>query len=112
MKSTRKKDKKTTNKINKDKIKKALKEVRDPEIPVSIYDLGLIYSIKIDKDKVYILMTLTTPFCPASDVIVGDVKKKIESISGVKEVDIEITFDPPWTPEKMSKESRRKLGFE
>jgi len=90
----------------------ALKTVYDPEIPVSIYDLGFIYAIEInDQQQVLIRMTLTAPACPAADFIVEDVRMKIESIPGVCGVEVELVFDPPWDKDRMSEEAQLELGF-
>lgn len=95
-----------------EKIVKMLKMVYDPEIPVNIYDLGLVYNVDIDDNKnVKILMTLTAPNCPAADFIVEDVRIKVEGIEEVKEVEIELTFEPTWDKEMMSEEAKLDLGF-
>ena len=95
-----------------EKIVKMLKTVFDPEIPVDIYNLGLIYKVDIDDDNnVTIDMTLTAPNCPAVDFIVEDVKMKVESIEGVKSVKVNIVFDPPWEKDMMSEEAKLELGF-
>lgn len=95
-----------------EKIAKALKTVYDPEIPVNIYDLGLIYKVDIDENKtVNIDMTLTAPNCPAVDFIVEDVKMKVEAVEGVKAVNVNIVFDPPWDKDMMSEEAKLELGF-
>lgn len=89
-----------------------LKTVYDPEVPVDIYELGLIYKIEVaDDGHVEIDMTLTAPNCPAADFIVEDARMKIESIDGVKDVDIRIVFEPEWTKEMMSEEAKLDLGF-
>ena len=89
-----------------------LKTVYDPEIPVSIYDLGLIYGVAIDEaQNVAISMTLTAPACPAADFIMEDVIMKVESIPGVKSVDVKIVFEPEWHPGLMSEEAKLELGF-
>jgi FeS assembly SUF system protein len=95
-----------------DKIEDALRTVHDPEIPVNIYDLGLVYAIKInDNNNVHITMTLTAPACPAAPEIVFDAENKIRAIEGVKDVHIQLTFDPAWTKEMMSEEAKLELGF-
>lgn len=95
-----------------EKIVKTLKTVYDPEIPVNIYDLGLIYKVDIDENKtVNIDMTLTAPNCPAVDFIVEDVKMKVEAVEGVKAVNVNIVFDPPWDKDMMSEEAKLELGF-
>ncbi|MBE9492325.1 MAG: SUF system Fe-S cluster assembly protein [Bacteroidetes bacterium] len=94
------------------KIIRKLKTVFDPEIPVDIYELGIIYNISIDNDfKVNILMTLTTPNCPVADSLPAEVKEKVKSIGGVKDSVIELTFDPPWSQDMMSEEAKLELGF-
>jgi len=95
-----------------EKIVAMLKTVFDPEIPVDIYNLGLIYNVEAKEDgEVVITMTLTAPTCPAADFIVEDVKMKIESIEGVKKVDVNIVFEPEWNKEMMSEEAKLELGF-
>ncbi|MCD8043218.1 MAG: SUF system Fe-S cluster assembly protein [Tannerellaceae bacterium] len=89
-----------------------IKTVYDPEIPVNIYDLGLIYSVDVDEDKnVRIEMTLTAPNCPAADFILEDVRMKVESVEGVKSVDVQLVFEPEWDKEMMSEEAKLELGF-
>jgi len=94
-----------------EKIVKMLKTVFDPEIPVDIYSLGLIYKVDVDAGNVTIDMTLTSPNCPAVDFIVEDVKMKVESIEGVKSLKVNIVFDPPWDKDMMSEEAKLELGF-
>lgn len=95
-----------------DQIVEALKTVFDPEIPVNIYELGLIYEVKIeDEGKVNVTMTLTSPGCPAAGMLPGDVEEKVRSVSGVTDVHVEVTFDPPWDQSMMSDEARLELGF-
>ncbi len=95
-----------------EKIVTMLKTVYDPEIPVNVYDLGLIYDVDIDDDKnVVIQMTLTAPNCPAADFIVEDVLMKVESVEGVKSVKIDLVFEPKWHKDRMSDEAKLELGF-
>lgn len=95
-----------------EKIVKMLRTVYDPEIPVNVYDLGLIYSIEVDDEKnVHIEMTLTAPNCPAADFIVEDVRMKVESIDDVKSADIQLVFEPEWDKDMMSEEAKLELGF-
>ncbi len=95
-----------------DKVEEALRTVHDPEIPVNIYDLGLVYEIKIgDEGKIQITMTLTAPACPAAPEIIFDAESKIRAIEGVNDVHIQLTFNPPWTKEMMSEEAKLELGF-
>jgi FeS assembly SUF system protein len=89
-----------------------LKTVYDPEIPVNIYDLGLIYKVDVDDEKnVCIDMTLTAPNCPAVDFIVEDVRMKVESVEGVSHVEINLVFEPMWDKDMMSEEAKLELGF-
>jgi FeS assembly SUF system protein len=93
-------------------IVRMLKTVYDPEIPVNIYDLGLVYGVDVDDDKnVTITMTLTAPNCPAADFILEDVRFKIESIPGVNNVIVNLTFDPEWNKDMLSEEAKLELGF-
>lgn len=95
-----------------DKVLEAIKTVYDPEIPVDIYELGLIYEINIyPVNNVFILMTLTSPSCPAAESIPGEVEQKIKNIEGVQNVKVEITFDPPYSTEMMSEAAKLELGF-
>lgn len=89
-----------------------LKTVYDPEIPVNVFDLGLIYNVDVDKDKnVQIEMTLTAPNCPAADFIVEDVRMKVESVDGIRSVEINLVFEPEWDKDMMSEEAKLELGF-
>lgn len=95
-----------------DQVLAAIKTVYDPEIPVDIYELGLIYEINIYPiNNVHVLMTLTSPSCPSAEQIPGEVEQKIKEIEGVSDVKVEITFDPPYTQEMMSEAARLELGF-
>ena len=95
-----------------EKIVRLLKTVYDPEIPVNVYDLGLIYRVDVDDDNnVKIEMTLTAPNCPAADFIVEDIRMKIESIDEVKNVDVQLVFEPEWDKDMMSEEAKLELGF-
>jgi len=95
-----------------DKIEEALRTVFDPEIPVNIYELGLVYEIKVaDDGQVKIRMTLTAPACPAAGEIIFDVKQKVEAIDEVRDCHVELTFDPPWSKEMMSEEAKLELGM-
>ena len=95
-----------------ERIVTMLKTVYDPEIPVDIYNLGLIYSIDLDDDgNLKIDMTLTAPNCPAADFLVEDARIKLESIEGVKSVDIRIVFEPEWSKDMMTEEAKLDLGF-
>lgn len=95
-----------------EKIVSMLKTVYDPEIPVNLYDLGLIYNIDVDESfDVHIDMTLTAPNCPAADFIMEDVRQKVESIEGVKSATINLVFEPVWDKDMMSDEAKLELGF-
>jgi FeS assembly SUF system protein len=93
-------------------IVEMIKTVYDPEIPVNVYDLGLIYKIEVDDDKnVQIDMTLTAPNCPAADFMMEDVRMKVESVEGVKSVVVNLVFEPEWDRDMMSEEAQLELGF-
>lgn len=95
-----------------EKIVDMLKTVFDPEIPVNVYDLGLIYKIDFSEDgEVSIDMTLTAPNCPAADFIMEDVRQKVESIDGVNSATINLVFEPEWDKDMMSEEAKLELGF-
>ena len=95
-----------------EQIVKMLKTVYDPEIPVNIYDLGLIYGADVDdKKNATITMTLTSPACPLADFIIEDVKMKIESIPGIDNVEVKLVFEPQWHKDLMSEEAKLELGF-
>ncbi|NBP73312.1 MAG: SUF system Fe-S cluster assembly protein [Alphaproteobacteria bacterium] len=90
----------------------AIRECYDPEIPVNIYDLGLIYDVHVSEtSKVDLVMTLTSPHCPVAEILPAQVKSRVELVEGVDEVDLELTWDPPWTPDQMSEAAKLELGF-
>ena len=94
------------------KIINALKTVFDPEIPVDIYELGLIYDVFVNEDsEVRILMTLTTPNCPVAETLPKEVEEKVKSLDAVKDAEVEITFDPPWSQDLISEEAKLELGL-
>ena len=96
----------------KEKVIKEIKKIYDPEIPVNIYELGLIYKIEIiDKKKVNIDMTLTTPNCPVADSLPKMVKNNILKIEGISDVDLNLVWDPPWTKDKMSEAAKLELNL-
>ena len=96
-----------------ERIVDVLKTVYDPEIPVNIYDLGMIYKIDVDeKGNLDMDMTFTAPSCPAADFILDDVRTKVESVDGVKSANINLVFDPVWDQSMMSEEARVELGFD
>lgn len=95
-----------------DKIVNVLKTIYDPEIPVDIYELGLIYDVFVNEDdEVKILMTLTTPNCPVAETLPVEVEEKVKSLDEVKDATVEITFDPPWSHDLMSEEAKLELGM-
>lgn len=106
----------TQNNLNvanlKEKVVDAIKLVYDPEIPVDVYELGLIYEISVfPVNNVYVLMTLTSPNCPAAESIPSEVKERIQQIEGVNSVEVELTFDPPFSQDMMSEAAKLELGF-
>ena len=95
-----------------EKIITTIKTIFDPEIPVDIYELGLIYDIMVNENfDVKILMTLTTPNCPVAETLPVDVEEKVKTVQGVKDVEVEITFEPPWSQDLMSDEAKLELGI-
>lgn len=102
--------------ISEEQVKNAiidvLKTIYDPEIPVNIYDLGLVYEVNVFPTfEVEIVMTLTSPNCPAAGTLPGEVEEKTKAVNGVKDVTLELVFDPPWSQEMMSEEAKLELGF-
>ncbi|MBX8631522.1 MAG: DUF59 domain-containing protein [Thermoplasmata archaeon] len=94
-----------------EEVLEVLKECYDPEIPINIVDLGLVYNVSIEDGKVSVTMTLTAPGCPVSGMLKEDVTSKLLSIEGVKEANVDIVWEPVWTPEKMSEDAKRQLGW-
>jgi metal-sulfur cluster biosynthetic enzyme len=97
--------------ITKSMILKSLKGVMDPELGWSVVDLGLIYETKINGGNVHIKMTLTTPMCPLASMIVDDVKGNISRLKGVRNVEVELVWDPPWSPKRLSPQAKKTLGL-
>lgn len=97
--------------VDKEEVIEVLKKINDPEIQFDIWSLGLVYGIEIDGRKVKILMTFTSPMCPYGPVLMDDVRRQVSAIDGVGEVEVEITFSPAWTPEKMTEEAKIALGI-
>lgn len=97
--------------VDKEQIIEVLKKVYDPEIQLDIISLGLIYEIDIQDKKVKILMTFTSPMCPYGPALLDDVRRQVSAISGVGEVEVEVTFNPVWGPDKMTEEARIGLGI-
>lgn len=94
-----------------EEVLRMIKTVYDPEIPVNVYDLGLIYKIDIQGETCNIEMTLTAPGCPAADFLVEDIRQKVGSVEGISTVNVDIVFEPEWTQDRMSEEARLELGF-
>lgn len=95
-----------------DIIIEVIKTVYDPEIPVDIYEMGLIYDVKVNEaNEVHILMTLTSPSCPVAESLPAEVEQKVAGIEGIKSAKVELTFDPPWEKEMMSEEALLELGM-
>ncbi len=99
------------NAINEEQIYEALRECYDPEIPVNIVDLGLIYGLEIEGDSVRVTMTLTAIGCPVAPEVMAEVEERVKMVPGVKRCHVELTFDPPWTPDKMSEDAKWELGI-
>ena len=99
--------------VMQERVIEVLKTVFDPEIPVNIYDLGLIYRIEFNEDntELSVDMTLTAPNCPAADFIVEDVRQKLETITGIEKVEVNLVFEPEWDKDMMSEEAKMELGF-
>jgi metal-sulfur cluster biosynthetic enzyme len=97
--------------VTREEVLKILRECYDPEIGINVIDLGLIYDVKVENNKVNIDMTLTSPGCPMHSFMVNDIQNKIKNLKDVKDVKINLVWDPPWTPERMSKNARKKLGL-
>jgi FeS assembly SUF system protein len=96
----------------KDRVIEALKSIYDPEIPVDIYELGLIYDIDISEDgDAVVTMTLTTPHCPVAESMPGEVEMRVLSVPGIRDAEVKLVWDPPWDPSKMSDEARLELGM-
>jgi len=97
--------------IDEKKVMDALREVYDPEIGMDIVTLGLIYDVQINGNDVYVKMTLTTPRCPLAQPLRGEAEERLKKIEGIGNVKVELVWDPPWTPEMMSEEGRKKFGI-
>ncbi len=98
--------------VNEEEVWNALKTIVDPEIGANLVDLGLIYEVKVEEGKkVYVKMTLTVPGCPLMNVLPAQVEEQLKKIEGVEDVRVELTFDPPWSPDRMSKELKELYGL-
>lgn len=98
--------------VSRDRVMDMLYNCYDPELPVNIVDLGLIYDIECGEDTVHVRMTLTGPGCPAHEMIASDVKRSLEAIEDVREATVQIVWDPPWNPNMMSSAAKQKLGID
>src|SRR5215471_5165952 len=98
--------------VTREQVDEVLRKCYDPEIPVNVLDLGLIYDVNLAEEKVNVKMTLTAPGCGMGPMIAEDVRTKLLGLPGIKEARVEMTFDPPWTPEKMSEDAKKSLGWE
>lgn len=100
-------------KVSEEQVIEALRDVYDPEIPINVYDLGLVYDVKVDDaNRVYVKMTLTAPGCGLGPYIAQQAEWRIAEIEGVEDVQVEMVFDPPWTPDRIRPEARKLLGLE
>ncbi|KYK38961.1 MAG: metal-sulfur cluster assembly factor [Theionarchaea archaeon] len=97
--------------ITEEEVMEVLKQCYDPEIPVNVVDLGLIYNVSIEDGTVNVEMTLTAPGCPMHSLIARDVKQKLESIPGLEKANVKVVWDPPWTPDRLSEEAKKILGL-
>ncbi|HUG41883.1 MAG TPA: metal-sulfur cluster assembly factor [Longimicrobiales bacterium] len=97
--------------VDEKQIRKALRKVKDPELNLDLVVLGLVYDVDVQGDHVHVRMSLTTPMCPAADQIVTDARREVEAVEGVGSAEIELTFDPPWSPERMDPLIRASLGI-
>jgi metal-sulfur cluster biosynthetic enzyme len=96
---------------SKEEVLEVLRQVEDPELGMDIVDLGLLYDVEVEGPKVKIVYSLTSMGCPAGPLIAGDIDRTAREVEGVEEVELELTFDPPWTPDKMSDDAKFILGF-
>ena len=102
----------TAKEISLDEIKEALRDVYDPEIPVNVYDLGLIYDIQLNGGQVYVKMTLTAPGCGMGPYIAQNAEWRIAEVEGVEDVEVDMVFDPPWNPEMITEDGKKLLGID
>ena len=96
---------------NKEEVLEALRQVEDPELGMDVVDLGLVYDVELDGAKAKVLYSLTSMGCPAGQLIAQDMDRVTREVPGIEEVDLELTFDPPWTPDRMSEDAKFILGF-
>lgn len=98
--------------ISEEEVREALKDIYDPELHYNIVDLGLVYDVDVKDGDVHITMTLTTPACPIGPMIIAQIQEMVRVLPGVKDVDVELTFDPMWSPDLMSEEAKAGLGLD
>lgn len=98
--------------LTREEVDEVLKKCYDPEIPVNVLDLGLIYDVNVDEEKINVRMTLTAPGCGMGPMIAENVKSQLMTLPGIKDARVELVFDPPWNPEMMSEDAKRQLGWE
>ncbi len=101
----------TTATLTPDAVREVLRKVKDPELDLNIMDLGLVYDVEIEDGRVHVSMTLTSPGCPAGPMITNDVYREVRALEGVKDVDVEIVWEPYWTPERIEPKIRAMMGF-
>jgi len=97
--------------LSQDTIYESLKQIYDPEVGINIVDMGLVYGLEIEDHKVGVTMTLTSPGCPAGPQILGQIDSALKALEGVEDVDIQVVWSPPWTPDMLSEEARDQLGI-
>jgi len=97
--------------VTKEAVLAALEQVYDPEIPINVVDLGLVYDIDVQGDRVHVKMTMTTPGCPLHGLMTSEAKMRVQALEGVDEAEVELVWDPPWSPERMSAAAKQRLGW-
>ena len=97
--------------LNEEQVREKLRLVYDPESGVNIVDLGLVYEIRLDSEKIYIRMTLTTPGCPMHNMIVGGVERVLQEVADHRNIEVDVVWEPRWSPDQMSQEAKEKLGY-
>jgi len=100
-----------TTTVNEEQVYEVLRDVYDPEIPVNIVDLGLVYELGIDKGNVHVVMTLTAIGCPVAGEVMAEVQERVKTVPGVQDCLVDLTFDPPWTTDRMSEDAKWELGI-
>ena len=98
--------------VTEEEVMKALEECLDPELGISVVDMGLIYDVEVEEGNVHVKMTLTNPGCPMASMISHDVEETVKKLDGVKSTEVELVWDPPWTPERLSPKAKKMLGYD